>query len=78
MATIYLRKDQKVTCWRVQIRRKDLPLLTISFDCEDKARRWAKENEFVFINHPEKYLDWVRSQRLTMRRQREKNRKEKE
>jgi len=72
MATIYERqnKDGSLTA-RVQIRRKGLPVFNISFSCVEEAIKWAKLNEYKYINDPDLYFKWIKEKRLDLRRKRE-------
>lgn len=72
MATIYERfnKDGTSTA-RVQIRRRGLPVLNMSFSCIEDAKIWVKLNEYKYISDPDLYLKWIEKERLNLRRERE-------
>ena len=56
MATINIRKNKNgTTPYRVQIRRKGLPIFMINFRDFDKAVKWVKEHEAKYIENPEAY-----------------------
>ena len=57
MASIFKRKDvQAFPSWRMQIRRKGLKTFCLSFDSEEEAKEWAKENEYKFLEDPFSYI----------------------
>jgi hypothetical protein len=72
MATIYERfnKDGSSTA-RVQIRRKGLPVFSITFSKMEEATKWVKLNEYKYINDPDLYLTWIKEERINLRRKRE-------
>lgn len=72
MATIYKRKDvEGRESWRVQLRRLGYPHFSISFDSEEEAKQWAKENEPKFLENANKYLQNQDNFRLLHNRKRE-------
>jgi len=68
MAAIFERLDCGQPRWRVQIRRKNLPQLNLCFRTREDAQEWVGENEFKYIETPEKYLEWIQKERLNLRR----------
>lgn len=60
MASIFERfnKDGTSTT-RVQIRRKGLPKLILSFSSYEIAKKWAEEHEQKYIKNPENYQSWI-------------------
>ncbi len=69
MATIYLRKDIEPIRYRVQIRRLGIKSFSISFRSLEEAEEWVRQNEYKYINDPTNYLEWIRKERLRIRRQ---------
>lgn len=72
MATIYERfnKDGTSTA-RVQIRRKGLPNFSVSFSTMEEAIKWAKLNEQKYINNHTEFWNWIKEERLNLKRERE-------
>jgi hypothetical protein len=72
LATIFNRinKDGSVS-YRVMIRRKGLPLLTLSFFSYAEAVNWVIENEEKYIDNPNRYQKWIKKERLNLERDRE-------
>ena len=72
MASIFSRinKDGSVV-YRVLVRRKGLPLLTMTFETLDEAEDWLDSHEENYIKNPIPYLEWIKTNRLSMKRQRE-------
>lgn len=71
MATIQERKlSDGSSSYRVLIRRKGIPQLSITFTTFEEAQEWTRMNEEEYIKNPERY-DWINKMRLTMSRQRE-------
>ena len=71
MATIYRRNDSCLSPWRVMIRRKGLPTFCLCFDTEREAQEWAKLNEPKYVLNHEEYIDWISTERLRLKRERE-------
>lgn len=73
MATIteVWSQGRKTDKWKVQIRRKGLPVFCVNFNTKDEAIKWAEENEFEYIKNHKKFLE---IDRLKLRRQREEKR----
>ncbi len=75
MASIFERLNKNgTTTTRVQIRRKGLPKLILSFSSYDEAKKWVKEHERQYIKNPDHYQSWIEKERLNMQREREFNR----
>lgn len=72
MASIFERlcKDGTST-FRVQIRRKGLPKLCLSFSSHKEAKKWVDEHEKQYIKCPERYQYWISCERLNLQRERE-------
>ncbi len=60
--------------YQVQIRRKGIKSLTISFCTYEEAVSWVHENEESFLENPESF-DYLRKEYRTLRRDREFKRK---
>ncbi len=75
MATIRKRQFIEAYLYEVQVRRKGMPSLTVSFSSLEEAEEWVKQNEFRVIENPEKYREWIDKNRLEMKRKREELRK---
>lgn len=72
MASIFERKLKNgSTTYRVVIRRKDIPLLCITFATKKEAKDWIKKNEEAYIEDPESYQKWISKDRLFLERTRE-------
>lgn len=72
MATIYERFNKNgLSSARVLIRRKGLPVLSVTFSTMEEATKWVKLNEYKYINDPDLYLKWIKEERLNLKRQRE-------
>ncbi len=75
MASIWKRYNKKKDNWvyRVQIRRKGLPIFCLTFSTELEATIWIRLNEKEYIKNPELYIDFYERKKLEMRREREFN-----
>lgn len=72
MATLFERRNENgTTTYRVQVRRKGIPKINLSFSDKDEAKQWIDANEYQYIQNPEKYLNWIASERLNLKRKRE-------
>lgn len=72
MASIFSRVNKNgSTSYRVLIRRKNVPLLCLTFSSEKEAVQWAKENELNYIQNPLKYIKLIGERRLEDKRLRE-------
>ncbi len=72
MATIYTRLNKDGTrTYRVQLRRKGIPKISLSFSSLEQAEIWVRINEKIFIDSPEIYIQEIEKQRLNWRRERE-------
>ncbi len=72
MASIFARQNANGTiAYRLQVRRKGIPYLNLSFGSLEEAEEWAIKNEKDYIDNPEKYLKWIEKERLILRRERE-------
>ena len=72
MATLFKRQNKNGTItYRVQIRRKGIPYLNLSFSHKDEANSWIEENEYQYMQNPSRYLKWIEAQRLNLKRKRE-------
>ena len=74
MATIRRREFLHSHLYEVQIRRKGIRSLTVSFATEEEAKQWGKENEFKYLESPEKYRRQIEEYRLIAKWHREKGR----
>lgn len=72
MATIYKRSDNQ---WRLQIRRKGIPLLSLTFMSYQEAVEWEREHEDAYMNNPAAYADFIKTQRLMVRGERRRRRR---
>ena len=61
--------------YRVIIRRKNTPLLSMTFETEKDAKKWVEDHEEKYIIDPTFYIENYKSERLIQRRKREFNRK---
>jgi ribosomal protein L37E len=60
MASIHKRKNRDGTFnYRVQIRRKGIKHLIISFPSLKEAKDWAKNNEKRYIDNPDLFNNWM-------------------
>lgn len=75
MASISVRinKEGSIT-YRVQIRRKGLPKLSLTFSSYQNAKSWVIKHEQKYIKNPDHYQAWIEKERLNMQRDREFNR----
>ena len=72
MASIYKRRLKDGSGhYRMVIRRKELPLFSLTFTTREEAKAWVKENEANYIEMPMAYHKWARENRLSMKRARE-------
>lgn len=75
MASIFERLNKNGTStFRVQIRRKGISKLCLTFSNYDQAAKWVAEHEKQYIKFPERYQYWIECERLNMQRDREFNR----
>ena len=56
--------------YQVQIRRKGIPSLSISFCTYEEAIDWVNKNEFMYLRNPENY-NHLRESYRELRRERE-------
>lgn len=72
MASIRKRIPKGCVNWsyQVQIRRKGIPSLTISFVSYEEAFEWVDKNEDLYLRNPENYDD-LRNSYRDLRRERE-------
>ena len=71
MATIYKRKNPRGNfVYRVQIRKKNIPFFSLTFETAKKACDWVEKNEKEYITNPLKYIEWAYNHRLKMQRNR--------
>ncbi len=72
MASIITRnKLNGQKTFRVQIRRKNLPIFSITFSSLTEAIKWIEENEKKYIDDPIPYINWIKENRLKLKRERE-------
>jgi hypothetical protein len=76
MATISkkINKDGSEV-YRMIVRRKGLPLFTMTFSTRKEAVDWVDMNEELYIKNPEPFNIWLRKNRLRLEREREFKRK---
>jgi hypothetical protein len=72
MATVYkVKYPTGRTAYRMIIRRKGLPIFSLTFCKKKEAFDWVNTHEFLYFTDPEKYFDWAKQERLHQRRKRE-------
>lgn len=71
MATIRKRQFKEAYLYEVQIRRKGVPQLTISFSSLEQAKQWVQDNEFEYIKADKPIRVQIEQTRLTRNRGRE-------
>lgn len=74
MATIRRRDFVNSFLYEVQIRRKGVRSLTVSFGSEQEAKDWVRENEFKYLDDPKSVREEIEDVRLQMKWHRERNR----
>jgi hypothetical protein len=60
-----------VKVYRVVIRRKDVPLLCLTFSSRKDAERWVDINEYNYIQSPEIFSDKLKELQLELKRSNE-------
>lgn len=72
MASIRYRKAKGCVnySYQVQLRRKGIPSLTISFVTYDEAIEWVNKHEENYLKNPERY-EYLRNSYRQLRRERE-------
>lgn len=75
MATIRKRQFINSHLYEVQVRRRGIPSLTVSFGTLEEAKDWVTKNEFEYLKNPEKYRNKIATMRLKMKWLREENRR---
>ena len=74
MATIFKRQNKDETfTYRIQIRRKGIPILCLSFTSLAEAESWVEQHEQIYISNPLLYLKDLNKMRLELSRKREFN-----
>lgn len=71
MASIFARQNMNGTVtYRLQIRRKRVPKLNLTFTSREDAEEWQLLHEYAYIQDPYPYLSDLEKQRLRFKRQR--------
>ena len=72
MATILERETASgQKRYRVQLRRKGVPSLNLTFDTKEAASDWIRDHEMQYLDNPEFYQHWAKRNKLYWRRRRE-------
>lgn len=71
MATIRKRQFKEAYLYEVQIRRKGVHQLTVSFSSLEEAEQWVRDNEFEYIKADDPTRVEIEQTRLKRKRGRE-------
>jgi len=67
MSTIDTRKIINTT-FRVRLRNKYIPTLSLTFSLKKEAETWVEEHEEKYLENPEIYHKWIKENRKSIKK----------